>query len=140
MAILTDLPSRAIQTRRKMSSSAGNVPFKETSSHEPLVASATAVGWTGSGVVVVVVAAGVVELVVVGGMIGTVVPGVVVVCVVSPGAGGTTGGWATVSGGGAAEGFGEGSPGLVDSCWTNGSLLLNRPNESSLSGSGWTTT
>ena len=35
---------------------------------------------------------------------------------------------------------GSAPAGVVDSCWTNGSLLLNRPNEISWLESRWTTT
>jgi hypothetical protein len=37
MPISTDLPSRAIETRRKMSAPLGNVPFAATVSQAPFV-------------------------------------------------------------------------------------------------------
>src|SRR5262245_40061750 len=55
MPTSTDLPSLAIETRRKMFSSVGNVPLTETRSHTPLVAIRASVG-AGTGAAGVVVA------------------------------------------------------------------------------------
>src|SRR5436190_4383971 len=128
MPTFTDLPSFAIETSRKMFSVAGNVPFTATRSQTPLVAIRASVGTGGGalaadGVVVPGAVDGLEEL-----------DGVVEDC--GPTGISRTGGAGSaevvdvVSVGGAdpdgAEGVVEA---LVVSCWTKGSLLLNRPKE-----------
>ena len=149
IAILTDLPFSAISTSTKMFSVAGKVAFTPTCSQTPFVesralagAAGGAVGVAGGGVAGTVVGemTGVVDVGLGAGFTTTlgaawtvdvfpVAPGVTLVVAFFVGA-------CTAAGG--AEGAAAVGAAVVASCWTNGSLLLKRPNESSWSVSRWT--